>query len=274
MNFFSPIEVTKNYAVSGVKKSERSFGRMFILSLLAGLMIAFGAASVNTATHSIGNVSAARVISGLLFPFGLGMVMLCGAELFTGNCMIAVSVLEGMLSTSRMLRSWICVYIGNFAGSILLAAGCAFFGQFDYSGGGLALFTIRVAAAKCAIPFFSGVILGFFCNVLVCLGVLCSISAKDTAGRILGAYIPVSLFVICGFEHSIANMYFIPAGIFASRMVKYSTLAVQAGLDVSSLTWQNFLTQNLLPVTIGNIAGGVFVGVVMWAGHLRGAERQ
>jgi formate/nitrite transporter len=267
MNSLSPAEITQSYAEAGKKKTERSLGKTLFLAVLAGLCIAFGGAVTNTAAHSIPNVSAARLISGLLFPFGLAMVMLLGAELFTGNCLIPISVLARKTTLGKMLRNWTLVYIGNFLGALLLAAGCAYFGQLDYSGGGLAVFTIRLATGKCGISFTSGIVLGFFCNVLVCAGVLCSLSAKDTSGRILGAYVPVTFFVICGFEHCIANMYYIPAGLFALAIPKYARLASEAGIDTALLTWGNFLVRNLLPVTIGNILGGVSLGVVMYLCH-------
>lgn len=269
MNSLNPTEITQSYAEAGKKKAERPVGRMLLLAILAGLLIAFGGAVTNTAAHSIGNVSAARIICGLLFPFGLSMVMLLGAELFTGNCMIPISVLEKKTTVGKMLRNWCVVYLGNFAGALLLAVGCAFSGQMDYSAGGLAVYTIKVAAGKCAFSFPSGIVMGFFCNVLVCAGVLCAMSAKDTTGRILGAYIPVAFFVICGFEHCIANMYYVPAGLFAMQVPKYAQLAVEAGIDTSMLTWGNFALHNLLPVTIGNILGGASLGVTMWACHLR-----
>jgi formate/nitrite transporter len=268
MGSLNPTEIIQSYAEAGQKKTERSVGRMFLLAVLAGLFIALGGAVTNTAAHSIGNVSVARLISGLLFPFGLGMVMLLGAELFTGNCMIPVSVLEHKTTAGKMLRNWGVVYLGNFAGALLLAVCCVYFGQLDYSAGGLAVYTIRVAAGKCALPFFSGVVLGFLCNVLVCGGVLCSLSAKDTAGRILGAYIPVAFFVICGFEHCIANMYYIPAGLFAASVPEYARLAAEAGVDTAMLTWGGFFLRNLLPVTVGNILGGAGLGLAMRASHL------
>lgn len=273
MNSLSSIEITQSYAEAGKKKVERTLGKMFMLAFLAGLLIAFGGAVTNTAAHSIENVSAARMICGLLFPFGLVMVMLLGAELFTGNCMIPISVLEKKTTGGKMLRNWCIVYLGNFAGALMLAAGCAWFGQMDYSGGGLAVYTIKVAAGKCALSFQAGLVLGFFCNVLVCAGVLCSLSAKDTSGKILGAYIPVAFFVICGFEHCIANMYYVPAGLFAMQVPKYAQLAAKAGIDTSVLTWGNFFIRNLLPVTIGNILGGASLGVTMWAAHLKTAKK-
>lgn len=269
MNLLNPTEIIQYYAEAGKTKSERPVGRIFLLAILAGLLIAFGGATTNTGVHSIHNVSAARIICGLLFPFGLGMVMLLGAELFTGNCMIPISILEKKTTLGKMLRNWIVVYLGNFAGALLLAAGCAYFGQMNYSGGALAVYTVKVAVGKCSLPFLEGIVLGFFCNVLVCAAVLCSISAKDTGGRIFGGYIGVAFFVICGFEHCVANMYYIPAAIFAMSVPKYAQLVAEAGIDTSMLTWSNLFARNLLPVTIGNILGGVTLAVALWAAHLR-----
>lgn len=264
MQLFNASEVTENYSNAGVKKTALSVGNALLLGILAGLLIAFGAAVTNTGAHALENVSIARIVSGLLFPFGLAMVILTGAELFTGNCLITITVLDRKVRLTAMLRNLVLVYIGNFIGAILLAAGCAFFGQMNYSGGGLAVYTIKVAISKCSLSFSSALVLGFFCNILVCIGVLCSLSAKDVPGRIMGAYLPVAFFVICGFEHSIANMYYIPAGLFAMQVPEYAKLAAEAGLNTGALTWGSFLVNNLLPVTIGNIIGGVCVAVLMW----------
>ena len=261
------MQIIANYSEAGRTKAERAAGKTLILAVFGGLIIAFGSASVNTAVCTIASASAARVAAGLLFPFGLGIIMILGAELFTGNCMIPVSVLDGNTTAARTLRNWALVYAGNFTGALALAAGCALAGQLDFAGGELAVYTIKTAATKCAIPFGQGVVKGFFCNVLVCAGVLCSLSATNTAGKVVGAYIPVALFVICGFEHSVANMYFIPAGLFAMGVPGYAELARGAGVNTASLTWWNFIARNLLPVTIGNIAGGMFIGLGLRAGH-------
>jgi formate/nitrite transporter len=245
---------------------------MLFLGIAAGMMIGFGAVTANTASSCIENPSLARVAGGLLFPFGLGMVMLLGTELFTGNCMIVISVLSGETSWRNMLRNWVCVYTGNMIGSVLLAAGIIAAGQLNLGGGALAVYTIKVAAGKCDLAFIPAVVLGIFCNVLVCLGVLCSLSAKDTAGRILGAYIPVVFFVICGFEHSIANMYYIPAGIMAVRIPEYAAFAAKTGLDISALGWANFFKANLVPVTAGNVIGGACIAAVLWFCHSRKAS--
>lgn len=269
MNLFSPSELTENYSQIGQNKTRLSTGRLLLLGVLAGMLICLGSAVTNTAAHSIQNVSAQRIICGLLFPFGLGMVVITGAELFTGNCLICISVFEKKTTVTAMLRNWILVYLGNFIGGLIVAYGCARFGQLDYSQGALAVYTIKLAAAKCTIPFENAVVLGFFCNFLVCLGVLVSLSAKDTAGKLMGAFLPVSYFVLCGFEHCVANMYFVPAGIFAMQVPSYAEKAVAAGLNLSVLNYENFLMKNLIPVTIGNILGGVTIGAIMWAGHIR-----
>lgn len=269
MNLFSAEETTRNYCEAGVKKCAMSAPRLLVLGLLSGLIIAFGASVTNVAAHNFESVALVRVVSGLLFPFGLIMVVLTGAELFTGNCLITISLLEKRVTFAAMLRNLAIVYIANFAGSILVAAGCAFFGQFDYSAGGLAVYTIKLAAAKCTLGFGKAFVFGIFCNMLVTLGVLLSLSAKDVAGRFFGAYMPVCMFTICGFEHSVANMYYIPAGLLALRVPGYADLAAAAGIDVGSLTWGSFLGGNLLPVTLGNVVGGVAVAFIFWFAWMR-----
>lgn len=263
----SPAEMMNACTGAGERKCSLTLLRAFLLAVLAGALIAFGGAATNTAAHTAQGAGTVRLICGLLFPFGLGIVILTGSELFTGNCLIAVSLAQKKVTLTAMLRNWVIVYLGNFVGALLVAACCAFTGQMDYSSGGLAVFTMKLAASKCALPFGSAMALGIACNVLVCLGVLCAMTAKDTIGKIFGAYIPVALFVLCGFEHSVANMFYVPAGLFAQSIPAYAALAAEAGLDLSGLTWGAFLLKNLLPVTIGNIIGGAGVGLLLWLGH-------
>ena len=264
MNLFTPAEFTENYAEAGVKKASLPVGKMLLLGILAGFLIAMGGATASTASHAIPNAGLAKMVSGLLFPFGLAMVILTGAELFTGNVLINISVFEGKTGFASMLRNWFWVYIGNFCGALLVAAGVAFLGCLNLSGGGFAVSTMKVAAAKSSLPFMTAVGLGFFCNVLVTVGVLISLGSKDTIGRFIGAYMPVAFFVICGFEHSIANMYYVPAGIFAASNPAYQALAVKAGVNLANVTWGSFFMGNLLPVTIGNILGGLAVSFIFW----------
>lgn len=272
MNLFTAPEVVKNYAATGKKKSEMSIWRILLLGVIAGMFIAFSAVVTNTASHSIGDISTVRIICGVLFPTGLVMVILMGAELFTGDCLIVISVLEKQAKLSGMIKCCLFAYTGNLIGSLIVAWGCAFHGQLDYSSGGLAVYTMKVAIGKVSLAPSNAVVLGIFCNVLVCFAVLCSFAAKDAAGRIAGAYLPVLFFVLCGFEHCVANMYYIPAGIMASQVPAYAEKALEAGLDLSVLTWSNFFIKNLLPVTLGNLIGGVSVGASMWFGHIYGKK--
>ena len=270
---FTPKEIVANYYEIGARKVSSPAWKQFLLGILAGFLIGMGLVVANTAGHALENASVIRIVSGLLFAFGLGMVILMGAELFTGNCMIPISILEKKVTMGGMLRNWLFVYLGNFVGAVALAAGCAFFGQLGLSDGGLAVYTIKVAIAKCSLPFVNAIVLGIFCNLLVCIGVLGAISAKDTIGKVVGAYLPVAFFVISGFEHSIANMYGVPAGLFAMGVPAYASKAAAAGLNTGALSWGSFLVNNLLPVTIGNIIGGVAVGLLMYFAHAaRGSE--
>ena len=265
----SPAEFINLYAQVGAKKSANSAKRLYLSALLAGFLIASGAVVANTAGHLLTNAGLSRVLCGLLFPFGLIMVIVTGAELFTGNSLLVLSLLEKKCTLPGLLRNWCLVYLGNFLGALLTAAGCVWFGQLNYSAGGLAVYTIRLAAGKCGISFLSGFGLGIFCNTLVCLGVLLALSAQDAAGRLMGAFLPVCYFVLCGFEHCVANMYYISAGLLAVRNPQYLQLAQEAGVDLGALTLSGFLLGNLLPVTLGNILGGAGLGALLWYAHVK-----
>ncbi|MDE6454944.1 MAG: formate/nitrite transporter family protein [Dysosmobacter sp.] len=269
MTCLTPKEFLERYAAAGTAKTQKSAGKLLALAALAGALIALGAAASSTAVHSLDNAGLARTVSGLLFPFGLCMVLVTGAELFTGNSLLLLSLLEKKCSLPGLLRNWVLVYLGNFLGAFLVAAGCVFFGQLGCSGGELAVYVIRLAAGKCALPFLSGFGLGIFCNVLVCLGVLLALSAQDGAGRLMGAFLPVCCFVLCGFEHCVANMYYVSAGLLALQKPQYLQLAQAAGADLGSLTLGNFLLGNLLPVTLGNILGGGGLAALLWYAHLK-----
>ena len=259
----SPAEFVGVYAQAGAKKAGNSAGRLFLAAVLAGFFIASGAVAASTASYGLDNTSVARVVSGLLFPFGLIMVSITGAELFTGNCMITISLLEKKASLVGMVRNLVIVYLGNLVGAVLLAAAIAYSGAF--SNGALALYAIRTAANKCALPFGRALVLGILCNILVCAGVMCSLCGKSLPGRAIGAFVPVSFFVIGGFEHCVANMYYIPAGLLAARTVpNMVSWAQETGVNVSALNLAGFFS-NMIPVTIGNIIGGCGFGALIWA---------
>ena len=272
MNVFTPAETAANYAAAGVLKTRQPFLKLLILGIAAGALIGFPVCVTNMATYAITNASAVRIIAGVLFAFGLGIVVLTGAELFTGNTLLVISLLDRRVTWCAMLRNWGVVYLGNFLGALTLSWICARFGWLDAGDGALGVYTMQLAVGKMTMPFGKAFFMGVLCNILVTVAVLASLSAKDAAGRILGAWAPVMFFVVAGFSHSIADMTYCTMGLFAKSVPAYAASAVEAGLNLDALTWGTYFTGNMLPVTLGNILGGLFVGFVMWFGFLRKAK--
>ena len=263
----TPQEITDGYIETTVKKAESPTWRLFVLAVFAGMLIALGAIASSTAAQGIPDVGTARLVTGAIFPIGLMMVVLLGTELFTGNALMVTAVIDGRISVLELLRNWVVVYIGNFVGAVGMAALMAFFGQLDIGGGTLAVYTAKVAAAKASLPWMNAFVLGIFCNLLVCIAIYLGNTSHDVAGKILGIFFPIFGFVVAGFEHCVANMYYIPAGIFAYWNPAYASAIAEAGIDTSVLGFGDFLFANLLPVTLGNIVGGVCVGIVMYVSH-------
>ena len=268
MNYLSPSEIADFTVNAGIKKANLSALNQFILGILAGAFIAFGAQASNMATHTIADVATAKLIGGLIFPAGLILVLMAGAELFTGNNLMILALCERKITLIQLLRSWVVVYAGNLVGSVLIAILISWSGQLNYTGGLLGAVTIKAAAGKVALPFFPAVVLGVLCNWLVCLAVWTSFGAKDGISKAVCVFFPIWTFVASGFEHSVANMYYIAAGIFAKCHPSYVAKAIEAGASqsgIDALTWTSMFTGNLIPVTLGNIIGGAgFVGLVYW----------
>lgn len=270
MNLFSPAEVAKNYITIGKGKVNTPVAKMFLLAVLAGAFIAMGGAGAATAAVSIPMASVGKLVGACIFPGGLTMVLLAGSELFTGNCLLTVPLLEKEIPAAGMIKNWFVVYMGNFAGSLLVASGVVFSHQISLFDNGLAVSVISTASAKCALPFGDAFIKGILCNFLVCIAVWISFAAKDAAGKIAGLFFPIMIFVLSGFEHSVANMYYIAAGLLAKNIPAYAQAAKEAGVNLDIISWGSFLGRNLLPVTLGNIIGGaVCVGCVYWFIYLR-----
>ncbi len=269
---YSPKEIAENYCKStGPAKAGMSTGKLLLLGFMAGMYIALAAVGANTASATIENASVAKMVGALVFPTGLVMVLLAGSELFTGNCLLSLPVLDRTLPFGKMIRNWILVYFGNLIGGVFIALLGYYSGQLGLFGSKVAVVTIKTAAAKCALGFPQAILLGIGCNVLVCIAVWVSFAAKDAGGKVLAMYLPVMLFVLCGFEHCVANMYYVPAGLFAKLNPDYLAKALEAGVAADALNTGNFLLHNLLPVTIGNIIGGsVLVGAVYWVVYRKG----
>jgi formate/nitrite transporter len=269
-NYFSPAEITKNYRDIGKYKAELTVIKQFLLGLMSGVFIALASQGSNQAIHTISSAGIAKLIAGALFACGLMLVIIAGGELFTGSCLMITACLEKRIKILSMLRSWAVVYLGNFAGSLLIVFLILNSGQFDFSDGMLGAFTIKTAVYKTGLSFWKAFCMGVLCNMLVCAAVWMATAAKDIAGKIWTVFFPIWLFVASGFEHCVANMYFIPAGIFAKTNSHWVQQAGVTQEQIDSLNIKTFLINNLLPVTLGNIIGGaILIGLVYWFIYLK-----
>lgn len=274
----------------GVKKAALPALNMFMLAILAGAFIGIGAIFATTVSAGSMAVKAAdgaaafstglpygvvRLLAGLVFTTGLITVVIAGSELFTGNNLIIMAFADRRVSLGALLRNWIIVYAGNFVGSIITAA-IVFLGkQYTFGSGAIGLTALSIGEAKTSLTFIQAVALGIMCNALVCLAVWMTYSARSVTDKILAIIPPIACFVAAGFEHSVANMYFIPVSLFVKYFgdPAFFTTIGKAAADFPHLTWSNFFLMNLLPVTIGNIIGGAgMVGLIYWFVYLRKAE--
>jgi len=255
----SPIEIAKNYVDIGIHKTMMSAFKMLLLGFFAGLFISFAGIAATTATATMETASAGRLIAAIVFPAGMAMVLIAGSELFTGNNLIIISVLEKKVTVAKMLKNWFFVYIGNFLGAMFVAAMVTYGHVPDLFGGKLAEAVINSGVIRTSMNFSDSLIKGILCNILVCIAVWMAFASKDVSGKLLISFWPVMLFVLCGFEHCIADMYYCMAALFTSA---------EYGISADTLTWSNFITHNLIPVTLGNLIGGVGVGTGYWLAYL------
>jgi formate/nitrite transporter len=256
----------------GARKAALELPRLFTLAVLAGAFVALGGVFATTALAGTDGApwGPARVLAGGVFSLGLILVVVGGAELFTGNNLVVMAWASGRVGTAAVLRSWAVVFAGNLAGAVATALAVALAGIHRGGEGALGVTAVGIAHAKLQPGFLQAVMLGVLCNALVCLAVWLSYSARTTTDRILAVVPPITAFVAAGFEHSIANMYFVPYAMFVAALDPELVAARGLGLQADALTWGAFLGRNLLPVTIGNIVGGsVLVGAVYWFVYLR-----
>jgi formate/nitrite transporter len=263
----------------GTKKASLGLDNMFVLAILAGAFISLGAIFATTvlAGSSALPYGVARLLAGLVFTLGLILVIVGGSELFTGNNLIMMAFASGKVTLGGLLRNWVTVYIGNFVGSVATAIVMFYSKQYTFGAGSIGLTALGIGESKTSFEFVQAIALGIMCNALVCMAVWLCYSARTTTDKILAIIPPISAFVAAGFEHSIANMYFIPIALFIKNGAPASFWQLKALTDATKtvdsfphLTWGNFFVANLLPVTIGNILGGAFmVGLVYWFIYLR-----
>lgn len=272
-----PSEMALHAESVGVSKVNMSVSKTLVLAMLAGAFIAFGSIFFTTVTAgSTMSYGITRLIGGLSFSLGLVLVIVGGAELFTGNSLIIMAWANKKINTSQLLKNWILVYIGNMTGALFIVVLMFFSRQYSFASGAVGMNMLNIAKAKCELGFAQAIVLGILCNILVCLAVWLCFSSRSISGKIASIIFPITAFVASGFEHSIANMYFIPEAILVlnSGDEKFLALVNTSGQNYESVSWSNYLLDNLLPVTMGNIIGGaVLVGLVYWFVFLRGSVK-
>lgn len=264
--FLTIKEAINSYKKGCKEKCEMSFGMTFGKSFFAGIMIALGAAGSSVAAYGVGNVGLARLTAAVVFPVGLMMVILMGAELFTGDCLLVIGLPEKDISLIQFIKTLSVVYLGNLVGGVVLSFLIVMSGQLDFSGGMLGAYTIKVAIGKVSLTPAKAISSGILCNILVCAAVIMAVCAKDITGKLLVSFFVIMLFVTAGYEHCVANMYYITAGIMAKLNSDYVKVAMEtysiSETQLLSLNIMTMIVNNLIPVTIGNIIGGsCFIGL-------------
>jgi formate/nitrite transporter len=257
----------------GVKKTTSPWLTVLVLGILAGAYIGFGGLLSTTVTFDMAGVFGTgftKFMGGAVFSVGLMLVVIAGAELFTGNNLMITSTLAREITFGTMLKRWALVYVANFIGSIILAALFYLSGLWKTGGGALGAAAVKIAYGKVSLGFGEALFRAIGCNWLVCLAVWMALAARQTVGKIFSIFFPIMAFVAIGFEHSVANMYFIPTGIFLRA---WAGIPAPEGMNPDILHWGSFVVKNLVPVTIGNIVGGgIFVGMSYWGAYLRPAK--
>jgi formate transporter len=264
---YAPKEIAERVETIGVTKARLPLLSQIALGILAGGFIGLGAlySTVVTSDTTLG-FAVSRVLGGLAFSLGLILVVVAGAELFTGNNLSVMAWASQRITTGELLRNWLVIYCANFAGALGLVAVVYLSNHWQMNGAALGAQAVKIAAAKAALPFSEAFFRGVLCNILVCLAVWLALAGRSIADKICAIVFPISAFVAAGFEHSVANMYFIPLGILLKDQVAHG--------GTEHLDWTGLWT-NLLPVTLGNIVGGsVMVALVYYFIYQRGSAAQ
>lgn len=249
----------EKYIEIGTNKVKNKVFKTYVLAILAGAFIALAGVASTIVTYQISNPSLAKLLSGIIFPIGLFLVILLQTELFTGNSLLVVPVLDKKVKIKQLLKNWLIVFIGNLVGAIIVAIIIYYSGILNSSNNLLGTAFTKIAIAKCSLTFIKAFLLGFLCNILVCIAVYLSCNKESTIDKVICIFLPIGLFIILSLEHSIANMYYLAIGL----LTKTNPLFIE-GLDVSVISFKNAIFNNLLPVTLGNIIGGSLFGLTMY----------
>lgn len=256
----SPLEIARNYIDVGVHKANLSAFKMVLLGFLAGMFIGFAGIGSTAASSTIAVASVAKLVGACVFPAGMAMVLIAGGEMFTANHLIIIAVLSGKVSPVKMLKNWFYVFWGNFLGTAFVACLVVWGHTPDLFGENLAQAIVNAGTARTDLTVRESFVQGILCNILVCTAVWMAFAAKSVPGKLITSFWPVMVFVLCGFEHSVADMYFGVAALLTAR---------EYGIAAEGLTWFQFLFKSLLPVTLGNIVGGAgIVGAGAWLIYL------
>lgn len=266
-------EITVGYLEAGIEKAKKPPHKLFILGIMAGMFIALGASTSMVACHAIEDYGIAKLVAGVVFPIGLILIILVGGELFTGDCLMVLAAMNKKISFKLMSEKLLIIFLTNFMGAMFVVFLVSLSGQQDMGSGALGAYTIKVAIAKISLTPLQAFMSGVGCNIIVCAAMLLASTAIDTTGKVLGAYFPIMFFVVTGFEHCVANMYYIPAGIVAGSNSEY----LQKAIEMYHITSEQFeqlsainLVYHLLSVTGGNIVGGmVFIGIPLYVLHIK-----
>ena len=256
---------------SEIKKSNLPILKMILLGIMAGAFIALGGTASNVASFGVENAGLQRVVAGCLFPVGLMMVVFSGSELFTGNCLMIMGALDKKVKSSKILINLFVVFFSNLIGALIVDFLIFYSGQLDIGSGAVGAYAIKIAVAKTTISPLKAFTSGILCNIFVCMAILMSSIAKEVVGKIFAIFLPIFAFVVCGFEHSIANMFYIPMGILSATNPQYAQMAND--LYGVTLSQSNSLISfngidSIIYVTLGNIVGGMlFVGVPFYLAH-------
>lgn len=264
-----PNQILKKYLQGGLTKVKNPLWKTFLYGVLAGAFVGLGACASSVAMHGVSDIGLARVLGGLIFPIGLVLIIFLGGELFTGNCLLVAGIADKRFTVLEVIKNLFLVYLGNLVGSAVIALLVYGSGQFHYSNDALGAYVIKTAVSKAGIAPETAVISGILCNILVCAAVLLALAAKDATGKLLCIFFPIFVFVICGFEHCVANMYYLLAGIFAAAdpayLIKAQELYNLDAAKIATLNVSNMFLGNLLPVTVGNFLGGaVFLALPLY----------
>jgi len=251
----SPKEIYEYVEGVGVNKCRNRAMQTLFLGILAGMFIALGGFAAGVASHSIQNYGVAKLVAGSIFPVGLILVLLCGAELFTGNNLLTVAYFENRITLKEVLKNWVIVFFGNLIGALIISTLLYLSGSLESDGGLVGAYFIKVASKKVSLSFGQALASGILCNILVCIAVWGSYAAKDTAGKVLMGFLPIMAFIIAGFEHCVANMFYLSAALFAKSndaivALYHGPMGKLDKIDIAHII------NNLIPVTIGNIVGG------------------